>query len=250
MSCYLKLRHFEGPLDLLVQLVVKAETDIQEISLSQITAQYLAYLAGLPELDIDQASEFVQLAATLLEIKARRVLPHPVRLREEEAELDLEEEEDTSSSGEGRVTHLAEYRKFKALAAVLRNREEAWGKVYTRPAPESLSKGHLRSLPSGAISVSALVEALQQVLLGLEENEPVLEVSREEITLVKQMEHIIQRLESDLNPVSFEALFSGIRTRERLIITFLALLELIRLQRIQVTQQETLGPIFIELRLN
>lgn len=314
MSYHLKLQEFEGPLDLLLHLIKKEEADLDKISLSKITDQYLDYISSLSELDLDQASEFVLLAATLLQLKARSVLPRPQAVSEE-----IEEEPVEWPNGPGSEAELAKrlkvYRQFKQIAEHLQSREETWSRVYTRSAiNEALAEGFSASIPTGTISLGTLCNAFQKILDNLETPEPYLELTRDQVTIMEQMQYILERLGAagagagagagidvgadtgvgvgvgigvDVGsgigvgsgagtgvgacvgvgvdagtgkgvgigttagtgagrPVTFNSLFSQMSTRGEIVITFLALLELIRCQQVRVIQERTLGPILVE----
>lgn len=245
MSYYLKLNDFEGPLDLLLHLMQKDEAELDKISISKITDQYLEYIVGLPELDLDQASEFVLLAATLLELKARSVLPRPVSKDDPNAEP-LEWQTEIAAE-EDLADRLAVYRSFKELAENLREREETWSKVYTRSAMnEALAEGFSASIPVGSISLSTLCNALKKMLDNLETPEPFLELPRDQITVAEQMQYILERVAETEEQLSFIDLFSQLSTRAEIVVSFLALLELIRCQQVRVVQHQALGPILVE----
>ena len=248
MSYHLKLQEFEGPLDLLLHLIKKEEAELDKISLSKITDQYLDYISGLAELDLDQASEFVLLAATLLQLKARSVLPRPAAVSE-----DFDEEPVEWPAGPGTEADLAErlnvYHQFKQLAERLQEREETWSKVYTRSAiNEALAEGFSASIPAGSISLTTLCNAFQKILDNLETPEPYLELASDQVTIIEQMEYILERVGTAGagKPVTFNALFSQMSTRGEIVVTFLALLELIRCQQVRVMQEKALGPILVE----
>jgi segregation and condensation protein A len=264
VSYHLKLQEFEGPLDLLLHLIKKEEAELDKISLSKITDQYLDYISSLSELDLDQASEFVLLAATLLQLKARSVLPRPAAVSE-----DFEEEPAEWLNGPRSEADLAErlkvYRQFKQIAEHLQDREETWSRVYTRSAiNEALAEGFSASIPAGSISLGILCNAFQKILDNLETLEPYLELAQDQVTIMEQMQYILERVGTagtgvgagagggadavfgGGKPVTFNSLFSHMSTRGEIVVTFLALLELIRCQQVRVIQERALGPILVE----
>lgn len=246
MNYLLKLDGFEGSLELLLQSIQKAEVDISQLNVSEIIFQYLESIANHSELDLDQTSQFLLLAATVLQIKTQMVLPRTIP-KSEQTGKETDEVEDlvTRPDSEGR---LNEYRRFRELAETLGEREAAWGKVYTRTAMnEALIEGFSASLPPSSISLSALWEALNKLLAAREATEPVMELPEDQVTVIDQMQYILQRAGESEKPLTFVELFSEMRRLEEIIITFLALLELVRCRQIRVTQHRSLDPILIEL---
>lgn len=234
MGYTVRLDSFEGPLDLLLQLIEKQEIDIHDIPIAQITEQYLAHLEEMRRLDLDVTSEFVVLAAQLIDIKARMLLPPDPQPGEgEEEEADPREE---------LVRRLLEYRQYKEAARYLAELAEAHGGRYPRlrEAVEPLA-GELRGLEN--VTLDDLVRAFAAVLESVRET-PVV-VRPEQVTVAERMEAILQLLAATDGPVTFRACFSGQATRMEIVVTFLALLELIRQGKVRVRQERAFGEIVL-----
>lgn len=249
MKYLVKLEAYEGPFDLLFHLIEKNEVDIYDIPIAEITRQYLAHIAGMAGLDLETVSEFLVLAATLISIKARMLLPKPVRAAGEET---LEDEVDPRDE---LVERLLEYKKFKNSAVHLGTLQEKQGRSFSRlNEPESFYGLWIPDDPLEGLTISDLVQAFQLVLDGLEKTDEVREIPREAITINGMMAEISARLTEYPQGISFQALFSQSRRRIDVVVRFLALLELVRMQRIKVRQSEICGEILIfaqnELGLN
>ena len=228
------LNIFEGPLDLLLRLIEHEELDITLVSLAMVADQYLAYISELQRISAADLADFLVIAAKLLVIKSRTLLPQP--------EGELEEDEDWEDD---LVQRLRDYKRFKEVANGLRDIEQKGLKAYPRIAPPPKIE---RRLEPGEISIEALLEAFQQVL---ENHPPVMPVSEIVSPVVV---HIADCIENVLararryQRARFSTLMRHIRSRTELIVTFLAILELIKQQRIKVTQEHSFGEIYIELR--
>jgi segregation and condensation protein A len=228
----LKLPVFEGPLDLLLQLIEREELDITTVSLLQVTDQYLAHLRSLKEIDADALAEFVAIGAKLLYLKSRALLP-----RSPEAE---EEEPTAEEVGDELARLLVEYRQFKQVAGGLREIEESGLRAYPRlAAPPDVS------LPSGLESVTLrkLLKIVQEALKR-QPAEPEGAIEREEITVQHKVEEIQSALASE-GRASFRRLMSACRSRLEIVVAFLAVLELIKAQRVQAKQDELFGDILL-----
>lgn len=244
MSYQIKLPVFEGPFDLLFHLIEKNEVDIYDIPIARITEQYLEFLATMQMLDLEVASEFLVMAATLLSIKARMLLPKPpVETVEEDDEFGADPRDEL-------VERLLEYKKFKQLADFLKEREISQEKVYTRPNEEEMFV-HLFSEenPLEGISMDNLLGALQEVLERAAEEELSGEIVRDEVSMRDKMKEIMHRLILKPKGIVFRDLFRLKSTRVEVVMTFLALLELIKLGKIRVHQSKSFGEIMIYSRL-
>lgn len=235
-----KLDLFEGPLDLLLYLVTKAEVDIVDISVAEITRQYLEYLDLMRELNIDLASDYLSMAATLLRLKARELLP------QEEAEP--EDEEDEIYSRRQLIEKLLEYKKFKEAASSLRVYEAEQFGSYTRGTPEQVDPSYdNEELTAGEVSIFDLFSAFKRVLERTVEehrdNVPRWIVS-EDVKLDDRLEHVLAMLE-DAEEVRFEELFADDMRRLALVVTFMALLELVHMKKIRFRQEEHLAAIYV-----
>lgn len=228
-----KLEQFEGPLDLLLHLIKKSEINICDIPIALITQQYLEYLSLMKALNLAVAGEFLVMAATLVQIKSRMLLPA------DETALD---EEDGPDPREELIRRLLEYKQYKDAAGQLDNRERLWREVYPReqtpPTPVKASEMLLDDL-----TLFDLVDALHEVMVRTPDKR-LLEIVPENLTVKDRMNAIIELLEGK-ESVTFAALFEGQFHRLFIIVTFLALLELIRLRLVRVFQTETFGPILV-----
>jgi segregation and condensation protein A len=229
-----KLARFEGPLDLLLHLIKRDEIDIYDIPIAHITQQYLAYLDLMRRLDLDIAGEFLVMAATLMRIKAKMLLPAPA-LGEEEEEGDPREE---------LVQRLIEYRQFKEAAATLRLREDERRLLYERGMVPS--EDEAGPLPLAPVTLFALLDALNRVMARIPE-QAVYEIQGEAYDIEDKMALIASRLAEE-GVLSFSALLERCRSRVEMIVTFIALLELIKLGQALVVQAEVFGDIQIVAR--
>lgn len=227
----LKIQNFEGPLDLLMHLIEKDKIDIYNIPIVEITEQYIAYLSSMQDFDMEIASEFLVMAATLLQIKSRMLLPK----REDE---EAEEESDPRTM---LVEMLIEYRKIKSCAEKLQQLKETASRYVTR-TPMDFGKN--RRL--GAYSVSALVESMLSLLAVQESNTAYIE--RQEFSVQEKMTEIVKLLGTRLNGVEFREVFRKTGSRSEKVAGFLALLELLKLNIITINQSEPYAPIYIFLR--
>jgi segregation and condensation protein A len=231
----IKLARFEGPLDLLLHLIKRDEIDIYDIPIAHITQQYLAYLELMRILDLEVAGDFLVMAATLMRIKAKMLLPLPGLGEEEEDEGDPREE---------LVQRLIEYRQFKEAAGTLKEREGGRRLLHERgmlPGEEEMGP-----LPLAPASLFALLDALNRVLSRLPE-QTVYEVQGEVYDLDDKMA-LIASLAAEQGHLTFESLLSRCRVRLEMIVTFIAMLELIKQGRIAVVQTVEFGEIEIVYR--
>lgn len=230
-----RLEVFEGPLDLLLRLIEREEMDITQVSLARVTDQYLEHVAAMREVDPDDLAEFLVIAAKLLLIKSRVLLPQPEPLKEEE-----EEEEDV---GELLVERLRQYRRFKQIAEMLGAREEAGLRSYARLAPPPLPlERRLEPLEGGA---EILAQIMQELLARQPKASPVDKVVAPiRVTMADRMA-FIEAAVAERERISFRDLLLACRSRLEIIVTFLAALELMRLLRIQIWQEQPFGEIVI-----
>lgn len=241
MGVKIKLDTFEGPLDLLLHLIERAEVDIWEVSISRITDQYMAVLREMQELELDVASDFLVMAATLLAIKSRMLLP-----RQEPEELGEEEAEEEIDPREQLIERLIEYKKYRKLAEVLGEREQERLQVYTRP-PLDLSAYTKEENPLQGVRLEEMMELFIEAMKKSRREEPLAHVAREEISVSERMREIDRLAQDRDEPLFFSELIQGPSvTRELLITTFLALLELMKLRRILCRQDRLFDDIRIE----
>jgi segregation and condensation protein A len=233
MSYEIKLDIFEGPLDLLLYLIRKNEIDIYNIPIALITAQYLAYLDMMRSLNLDLAGEYLVLASTLIHIKSRLLLPP--------AEGEGEEEEGEDPRAE-LVQQLLEYQAFKEAALRLENRPLLERDVFTRGAREegpSAAEGEGEAMIE--VGVFELVAAFRLIVAGLDQPEE-LEIDAEKISLADRINEIMERL-SEKRQLTFAELIGEKHDRRRIIYTFLAVLELMKLRMIRAYQSGPFGAI-------
>ncbi|HWI61650.1 MAG TPA: segregation/condensation protein A [Symbiobacteriaceae bacterium] len=233
-SYTVRLEVFEGPLDLLLHLIRREEMNIYDIPIARITEQYLEIIRDLSALDIDRASEFLVMAATLLGIKSRMLLPKPPKLEAEEIPL-----EEGADPREELVRQLVAYSQYKEAAQELRQREEVMAKVYTRQLFLEQPEG---PAPLTGLTLDDLVKAFEEVL---KEEWTWREVPREEIPLREKIREINFRISRSPHGVRFRDLFSRGGTRLEIVVTFLALLELMRQRRAIAIQDGIFGEILI-----
>jgi segregation and condensation protein A len=223
MSYRVRLEMFEGPLDLLLYLIQVNEIDIYDIPVARITQEYLGCLAGMKELDLEVAGEFLVLAATLIHIKSKMLIPV------EEAAVEGLPAEDPRQE---LVERLLEYKRFKEAAMTFEELEAGQSLLYVRPADPvvPIADGPLE------ISLSALLRAFMTVMQRAPETVAG-EITPEMINVGERMVALLDRLALQ-SPVSFMALFEGMTTRLQLIATFLGLLELLRRGLVRARQTE------------
>jgi segregation and condensation protein A len=233
VSTNFQLEIFEGPLDLLLHLIKKNEVNITDIPIATITEQYLATLELMQTLNLDLAGEFLVMAATLIHIKSRTLLP--------ESDIETDEEEEGGDPREELMKRLLEYQRFKEAAGELGQRDVLTRDVFVRataptekPAPTAFRE----------LSVFELLTALRRVLERLPKDE-FHEVTLENITVREKMTLVLERLRVD-GQVMFDSLFSDAGTRMAVIVTFLAMLELVKIRAIRILQDRLDGPIIIE----
>jgi segregation and condensation protein A len=226
---------YEGPLDLLLELIERAELDITVLALAQVTDQYLAYLKSLEERDPAEVSAFLVIAARLLQIKSAALLPRPSIF------ASAHEEEDT---GEALARQLIIYKRFKELAAVLGQREAGGLRTYLRVAPPSF-KVEARLDLSG-VGVRDLLQAARSILLS-QPDLPTLSrvVARPRVTIREKIAAILHSLRH-IGQTTFRTLLQFKDDRLELIVTFLAMLELIKRRAVKADQVELFGDIQIE----
>jgi len=240
----IKLDVFEGPLDLLLHLVKKNEVEVSDVPTAAITEQYLGYLDMMDQLQLDVAGEYLVMAATLLLIKSRTLLPP--------SEEDLEEEELDPRAN--LVRQLLEYQRYREAALELSERPLLNRDVFARP-PLDADSEELAELkvdegpPRVRATVWDLFEAFRRVLQKTEEPEPVHEVELERVSLRDRARLLLSTLQS-ARCIDFESLFADGATRMEVVVTFLALLELVRLKAVAATQEEHFGRIVIELTVS
>lgn len=233
-SYRVRLELFEGPLDLLLHLIKRNEVSVTDIPVAQITEQYLAYLDLMRELNLDVASEYLVMAATLTLLKSRLLLPAPPGADEEEADprADL-------------IRQLLEYQRYREAAAALAERPLLRRDVFSRePDAEGLA-ADASARPPVKVTLFELLEAFRAVLARAAP-EPVHQVPMEPVTLRERIDGLLRTL-GVARQLTFESLFGDAPSRGFVIVTFLAVLELAKLGAIEAVQEGVFGPILIVL---
>ena len=230
----IKLQVFEGPLDLLLHLIKQNQVDIYDIPIALITEQYVEYLELMTQLNLDFASEFLVMAATLIEIKSRMLLPV---IPDPEGQINQQ----TDDPREELVQRLLEYQKFKEAALALRKHEGHQAEVFTRIEDDSTESEKDLFLD---VSMFDLLEAFRR-LLQEKAPEQIREITRDEILLTDKLNYILEQLEKRGGKLSFLSLTEGMNHKLELIVTFLALLELVHHRLIKLRQSRPFGQIWI-----
>lgn len=230
---HVRIENFEGPLDLLLHLIKKSEINIYDIPIASIARQYLDYLDAMTELNLAVAGEFLVMAATLLQIKSKMLLP---------VDEAAQDEEDGPDPREELVRRLLEYKKFKDAARQLDEHGKMWQEIYRREQASPVEMDSDEALLDN-VSLFDLVDALQG-MLDRTPGKQLMEILPDNLTVRDRMNAILEALEGQ-ESVNFVALFKPSCHRLVVIVTFLALLELIRLRTARVFQAENFGPILV-----
>ena len=233
-----KLENFEGPLDLLLHLIRKNEVNIHDIPIALITAQYLDAIALMQELDLDIAGDYLVMAATLIHIKSKMLLPRP----ETAAAVEGEEEDPRDAL----VRRLLEHQRFKAAAGLLHEREQVRAAQWQRPDERVAAIAGDDYEPELEVDLFSLLTAFQAVIERAK-HRPKYLLPPEQISVETRIDQLLGRL-SENEACGFEGLFGDVGDRAGLIVTFLALLEMIRLKLVRVFQAGSFGPIRVYKR--
>jgi segregation and condensation protein A len=233
-----KLETFEGPLDLLLHLIRKNEVNIRDIPIALITAQYLETIDLMQELNLDLAGDYLLMAATLIHIKSKMLLPRP----ETAAAVEGEEEDPRDAL----VRRLLEHEKFKAAAGLLHEREQLRSAQWQRPDERIAEIAGDEYEPELEVDLFSLLSAFQSVIERAKHRPKVL-LPAEQIPVEVRIDQLLARL-SETVACGFEDLFADVHDRAGLIVTFLALLEMIRLKLVRVFQSGSFGPIRVYKR--
>ena len=224
---------YEGPLDLLLALIRSQDIDIYDIPIAKITAQYLAYVERLRELDVNVAAEFIYMAAVLIHIKSKMLLPR-------DPAAASEQEEDPRAE---LVNRLIEHEKFRSAAQMLLQKQQIEDAVRTNPALREFTDAE-GAEPEIAADVIDLVRTFQQILERAR-SRPLLEVDEDAVTIAQMIDYLRRRLALEDRPIRLKQMLANIESRQALICMFLALLELVRLQAVQLRQDRLFGEILL-----
>lgn len=231
-----RLNNFEGPLDLLLHLIKKHEVNIYDIPIKLITAQYLEYLDLMRELNLDIAGEFLVMAATLIHIKSRLLLPRPAP----------EQEDPEEDPRDALIRRLLEHQKFKAAAELLHERETVRSAQWTRAERHVTELSGETPEPEIEVDLFSLMTAFRAVLERAKER-PNVPLPAEYLSVEARIQQIMDHL-AEHEALGFEELFDAASSRAALIVTFLALLEMIRLKLLRVFQSASFGEIRVYRR--
>jgi segregation and condensation protein A len=234
----IKLENFEGPLDLLLHLIKKNEVSVHDIPIATITAQYLDAIAFMQQLNLDVAGEFIVMAATLIHIKSRLLLPRPETAAGVEGE--------TEDPRDALVRRLMEHQKFKAAAELLHEREQLRSAQWLRPDERVAQIAGDEFEPEIEVDLFSLMTAFQAIVERAK-HRPKVYLPTEEIPVEVRIEQLLARL-SETEACGFDDLFRDVDDRAGLILTFLALLEMIRLKLVRVFQSGSFGAIRVYKR--
>jgi segregation and condensation protein A len=231
-----RLENFEGPLDLLLHLIKRHEVNIYDIPITLITKQYLEYIDLMQEMNLDVAGEFLVMAATLIHIKSRMLLPRP----------DPTQDDPEEDPREALVRRLLEHQKFKAAAELLHERETLRSAQWTRPDGPIAEIAGEAPEPEVEVDLFSLISAFRAVVERSKQR-PKVYLPSEQIPIEERIEQLLAKL-SETEALGFEDLFADVQSRAGMIVTFLAMLEMIRLKLVRVFQAGVVGPIRIYKR--
>ena len=224
---------YEGPLDLLLDLIRKQDINIYDIPIAKITQQYLQYVEKLRELDVNVAAEFIYMAAVLIHIKSKMLLPRdPLATAEaiDDPRAEL-------------VNRLLEHEKFKSAAQMLLQKQQIEEVVWSNPAMKEFFNAE-GTEPEIAADVIDLVKTFQQIIERAK-SRPMIQVDEETVTVGQMIEYLRRRLSLEERPIRLKQLLRNVESRSALVCMFLALLELVRLQAIQLRQDRMFGEILL-----
>lgn len=224
---------YEGPLDLLLDLIRKQDIDIYDIPIAKITAQYLTYVERMRELDVNVAAEFIYMAAVLIHIKSKTLLPR-------DPAIGSEEQDDPRME---LVNRLLEHEKFKSAAQMLMQKQQIEEAVWSNPAIKEFMDAEGTD-PEIAADVIDLVKTFQHIL-DRARTRPVLDVDEETVTVGQMIDYLRKRLALEDRPVRLKQMLMSIPSKQALVCMFLALLEMVRLQAVQLRQDRLFGEILI-----
>ena len=229
---------YDGPLDLLLDLIRKQDINIYDIPIAQITAQYLAYVERMKQLDVNLAAEFIYMAAVLIQIKSRMLLPRDPTapaIEDDDPRRDL-------------VERLLEHEKFRNAAQMLLQKQQIEEATWSNPALKEFKDAE-GTEPELAADVVDLVRSFRQILERAKAR-PVLQVDEETVTVAQMIDYIRRRLMLEDRPIRLKSLLQYTRSRNALICAFLAMLELVRLQAILLRQDRVFGDVLVKKNEN
>ena len=229
---------YDGPLDLLLDLIRKQDIDIYDIPIAQITAQYLSYVEKMKQMDVNLAADFVYMASLLIQIKSRMLLPRDP-LGSAGTEEDPRDE---------LVNRLLEHERFKTAAQLLMQKQQIEEAVVSNPAL-NLFKNDEGTEAELATDVIDLVKTFRDLMERLK-SRPVMEVQDENVSVGQMIQYVRRRLMLEERPIALKQMFRSLQTRQALVCAFLAVLELVRLQAVLLRQEATFGDVMIKKHKN
>lgn len=224
---------YDGPLDLLLDLIRRQHIDIYDIPIARITAQYLNYVERMKQLDVNVAADFIYMASVLIHIKSKMLLPR-------DPDAPAEGQEDPRAE---LVNRLLEHEKFKTAAQMLLQKQQIEDAVLSNPAVREFIDAE-GTEPELKADVIDLVRTFQQILQRAK-TRPILEVNEETVTVSQMIEFLRRRLMLEEKPIRLKHLLRNLQSRQALVCMFLAMLELVRLQAIQLRQEALFGEILV-----
>ena len=224
---------YEGPLDLLLDLIRKQDIDIYDIPIARITAQYLTYVERMRELDVNVAADFIYMAAVLIHIKSKTLLPR-------DPAVGSEEQDDPRME---LVNRLLEHEKFKSAAQMLMQKQQIEEAVWSNPAIKEFMDAE-GTEPEIAADVIDLVKTFQHIL-DRARSRPVLDVDEDTVTVGQMIDYLRKRLALEDRPIRLKQMLMNIPSQQALVCMFLAMLEMVRLQAVQLRQDRLFGEILI-----
>lgn len=242
-SYTVKVRQFEGPFDLLLFFIERDELDIHDIPIAQITADFLAYIRHMETMNLDVASEFILVAATLMRIKASMLIPRK-EIDEEGNEIDPRQE---------LAQKLIEYKKYKSvideMSALEENRHFRFSRGNVSSELKSIAEKALIDVELESLNLFKLLQTFQQLMQQFEakQNQTIHQIVRFDYTIEKQQEYIFTKLEKG-KKTRFERIFTDLENRIHAVVTFIALLELLNLQHIELIQGEGVNNFWLMAR--
>jgi segregation and condensation protein A len=231
-----RLSNFEGPLDLLLHLIRKHELNIYDVNIAVITQQYLDYLELMQDLDLEIAGEFLVMAATLIHIKSRLLLPRPAP----------EQEDPEEDPREALIRRLVEHQRYKAAAELLHEKETVRSAQWMRPDEVVAPIAGDEYEPDLEVDLFSLLAAFRQVVERAKQR-PKMVIPGEQLSIEDRIDQLLARL-STTEACGFPELFEDVAGKADLVVTFLALLEMIRLKLVRVYQTSAFGDIRIYKR--
>lgn len=225
---------YDGPLDLLLDLIRKQDIDIYDIPIAQITAQYLAYVERIKQFDVDVASEFIYMASVLIQIKSRMLLPR-------DPDLPVDAQDDPRAE---LVSRLLEHEKFKMAAQMLLQRQQIEEAVLSNPSLKEFKNAEGTEAELAA-DVVDLARTFQQIL-DRARHRPIIDVDEEAVSVTQMFDYFRRRLTMEDRPIRLKNLLRSLQSRNALVCAFLALLEMVRLQAILLRQEHVFGEIIIK----